>query len=397
MNLKKISNKAFEYFLTHKSKIDLGMRTINLVQYALKKQYVEAVKSSIDVVGQFGNEYYYADDFLTPHKGWNKLFKDSEAHIIDLIDLSKYPSRNIKMRGNSVVTMYVLPNEMEIATRSDMWSGWDRRKCIYFNAHISDRQKIVDYLITELFNSLDSQCMVLHDDNIDKHKSIVSIKPYVLEQMPSQISKQLEQYLSNSIQLKMPRSVMLYSEPGTGKSCIAANALINLGLKTLKIDNFNKVSTDFIQLLIKTFKIEAILIDDLDHMGVNQNSMILDFLEKIRKHVRVIIATVNSTKAFHKALLRPGRFDKIIHVHSLDEDVVKGVLGEELVQYFDRVKDWPIAFINELALSSRVEKNVTIEQMIVDLQKRVGDNSADTIDLTKKEETKTTEPLKATG
>lgn len=387
MNWNKISNKLFSFFMEHKNKIDIGMRVLNLSQYIYKKQHIDAVKTGIELINNIGGEYYYAEDFLNAHNGWHRLFSVNEAHIVDLIDLTKYPCRTFKLKGNSVVSMYLLPNKMEIAAREGSMYWDNGKKVIYYNTHFTKKQQIIDCLAQELFNTLNSQCMVLQDNNMDKQKPVISLVPYVLNTMPSKLSGQLETYLKKSRELNIPRSVMLYSSPGTGKSIVAATALTSLNLKTLKIDNFNKVSTDFIQMLVKIFNIEAILIDDLDHMNINDNSMILDFLEKVRRDVKIIIATVNSTKAFHHALLRPGRFDKIIYVSAMDEEVVKKVLGADLIQYFDRVKDWPIAFVNELALSSRIETTVSLNEIIDHLQKRVGkNNSEDTIDLNKTEE-----------
>lgn len=383
MEWKKVSNKVLSYFMEHKSNIDCGMRSINVMQYVAKKQYIEAVKSGIDLISSIGQGYYHASDFLNIHNGWEKLFDSSEGRIADLFDLDKYPFRSFQLQGNSVVSIYTLPNGAELAVIVGHYE-WEKQRYIYYNKNFFKREQLIGLLSQDLFDTLNSQCMVLCDDGLDKRKTSISIKPYVLEAMSSSISSQLEKYLTKSIAHNLSRSVMLYSEPGTGKSMIATNTLYNLNLKTLKIDNFSKVSTDFVKLLIDIFKIEAILIDDLDHMHVSNNSMILDFLEKIRKQVKVIIATVNSTKKFHKALLRPGRFDKIIYVKSLDEEVVQKVLGDDLMIHFERVKDWPIAFINELALNSRLENNVGIDIMIDDLQKRVGSNSEDTIDLNDK-------------
>jgi hypothetical protein len=52
-------------------------------------------------------------------------------------------------------------------------------------------------------------------------------------------------------------------------------------------------------------------------------------------------------KDFHPAVLRPGRFDEVIHIDSLDEGTVRSVLGEYADAYYEGAKTLPIAYISE--------------------------------------------------
>lgn len=381
MDFKKIYNYAVFHYVKNRKYIELGFRSIKTIYHVAKKNYADSFTSLVDIANNLNNNYWSLSDVLRSSDGWCRLFSYTEDEMSSLFNLSKFPCKTITVQDGTI-HFYSLSDTIEVVMWQSKWHG-DANMYLY-NTNCNNKDDIIKFLISDLFKTLNSDCVVLssnEEGGYHRRKSIMLI-PYELPNYMSEISNNLSSYLKKSISLNIPRSVMLYSEPGTGKSCIAGASLHQLGLKTLKIDNFNKINNSIIQLLIENLKFEAILIDDLDHMHINNNNSVLDFLERIRKHVKIVIATVNSTKPFHKALLRPGRFDKIIPVHSLDEQVIKNTLGNDLVSYFEKVKDWPIAFINELSISSKLEEAMTIDEIIEKLQKRVGaNNKEDTIDL----------------
>jgi hypothetical protein len=104
------------------------------------------------------------------------------------------------------------------------------------------------------------------------------------------------------------------------------------------------MSNSMLAVAISLFQPEAIILDDFDR--ANNQASLLETLEFFQRHVSLVIATVNDKDKLDDALLRPGRFDELIFVEQMDENVVKYVLGD-FVDGYEFVKSWPIAFIHE--------------------------------------------------
>jgi SpoVK/Ycf46/Vps4 family AAA+-type ATPase len=165
------------------------------------------------------------------------------------------------------------------------------------------------------------------------------------------------------------RSLLFYGPPGTGKSTIINNIVTKLNYRTLVI-NFNEI-TDYNMVLfvIDNFKFEAIVIDDFDLADKSAN--ILKFLEDVRTKVKVVLGSANSLKSIYPALIRPGRFDEVIKIENLSEKTIRHIVGDMEID-FDRIKHWPVAYINELIYRIQLTGNLTnLEHDLVELNTRV--------------------------
>lgn len=165
--------------------------------------------------------------------------------------------------------------------------------------------------------------------------------------MPSKRAGEYSQYLSKCIDAGVSRSVMLYGPPGTGKSTMARTIVESLGMKSfrIRVEDIAHIETSAVFEAISIFEPDAVILDDFDRSDMQ--AKLLETLEFFQQHVKLVIATVNNKNHLDEAILRPGRFDELLQIKQMDDDVVRAVLGDEHAFAYETVKDWPIAFIQE--------------------------------------------------
>lgn len=185
--------------------------------------------------------------------------------------------------------------------------------------------------------------------------------------MPSKRADEYALYLKKCIDADVSRSVMLYGPPGTGKSTMARTIVNNLGMKSfrIRVEDIGHIESSTVFEAINIFEPDAVILDDFDR-STSQSSL-LETLEFFQRHVKLVIATVNNKSHLDEAILRPGRFDELIQVKQMDEDIVKLILGAEHADAYNLVKDWPIAFIQEyvkrLRFMSPAEAEVSVKEL----------------------------------
>lgn len=189
--------------------------------------------------------------------------------------------------------------------------------------------------------------------------------------MPSKRANEYSRYLRKCIDAGVSRSVMLYGPPGTGKSTMARTIVENLGMKSfrIRVEDIAHIETSAVFEAISIFEPDAVILDDFDRSGMQ--AKLLETLEFFQQHVKLVIATVNNKNDLDEAILRPGRFDELLQIKQMDDDVVRAVLGNEHAFAYETVKDWPIAFIQEYVKRLRFMNPEEAAASVKELAQRV--------------------------
>lgn len=189
--------------------------------------------------------------------------------------------------------------------------------------------------------------------------------------LPSKRASEYSGYLKKCIDAGVSRSVMLYGPPGTGKSTMARTIVDNLGLRSfrIRVEDIGHLETSTIFEAIDMFEPDAVILDDFDRSS--EQSALLETLEYFQRHVKLVLATVNHKNRLDEAILRPGRFDELLQVKKMDDDVLLSVLGEEHKDAYEIVKEWPIAFVQEYVKRLRFMSAEEATESVIELANRV--------------------------
>jgi cell division protease FtsH len=197
---------------------------------------------------------------------------------------------------------------------------------------------------------------------------------------------------------KMPKGLLLYGNPGVGKSLMANCLIEECGRKSYIIRR-NKPDGDFVNDIKKVFEEAAknapsvILLEDMDKFAAEANSReeyvaIQACIDEVHSLDVYIIATVNELRDLPRSLSRAGRFDRKIEVFPpKGEDAVKIVHHYmDSKSFIDNINIEDISkmlsgqscaeletVLNEAALSAgyRREKYISMEDVINAVLKNV--------------------------
>jgi adenylate kinase family enzyme len=347
----------------------VGTEMFSAAQPFIEKQTpINAVRSAI-MIGKVIVEdlEVWPDDYFDD--GWEVPYPTDFNKVI-LAALEKKPVKVIRTSDESVVIHMVLlaPNIRAGYVLNTRTNFVDK---IYVEIQNLDVAR--DIIKQELWSMLRNENIVLRRVQRpgDFENCNVDFKvDGAFHPMPSQKAQEMSSYLKKCIDAEVSRSVLLYGPPGTGKSTMARTIVSSLGLRSfrIRVEDIADISTATVFEAIRIFQPDAIIIDDFDRLG-NQASM-LEALEYFQRHTKLVIATVNNKNRLDDAILRPGRFDELICVKQLDEEVIRNVLGAAHSSAFSLVKDWPIAFVQEYVKRRRFMTPKEAQESIRELADR---------------------------
>ena len=187
---------------------------------------------------------------------------------------------------------------------------------------------------------------------------------------------------------KLPQGLLLYGNPGLGKTLMTKCFIAESGLKAYTLRR-NKGTDDFISEITNTFKLakenapSIVVLDDMDkfanederHRDAEEYVAVQSAIDDTRGSDVFVLATVNSLNKLPHSLLRAGRFDRRIEVNppsSKDAcDIIKYYLKDKKVS--DDVNLEDVAnmihysscaeletFLNEAAIRAAFERRDSI-------------------------------------
>ncbi len=177
---------------------------------------------------------------------------------------------------------------------------------------------------------------------------------------PTKLFRDLRARLSAFHASGSSRGVLLLGQPGTGKSLGARHMARELGVSSVCVDigtlrdengtvplngSSKAMNTDQV---IKIFRPDVLIIDDVDRVGEHFGASLLRILELALQRCRFVILSANSTNKMVSALTRPGRIDDVVEVGPLDLDVVEDILGPAK-DVAHLVADLPAAYVLDFA------------------------------------------------
>lgn len=336
--------------------------------YAAKPTKFNAIKAAFQIGKAVAlDASVWPDEYF--NEGWESPYPRDFTRLVVEILASK-PHKIIRTADEGIMIHIIDIEDVKFGYVRNIKTDFIERVYVESNK-ISDAKELVK---KELWKKMKNENIVLQHVRKPKGNDgeVVSIeKDCEFNPLPSRRAEEYSTYLKKCVGAGVSRSVMLYGPPGTGKSTMARTIIHSLGMKSLRIrvEDLGKIETGTVFEAINLFEPDAVILDDFDRSG--SQVALLETLEYFQRHVKIVIATVNSKNRLDEAILRPGRFDELIQVNQMDDDVVKAVLGEKYVDALDLVKGWPIAFIQEYVKRRLYMTPSEAEESIKELAKRV--------------------------
>ena len=147
---------------------------------------------------------------------------------------------------------------------------------------------------------------------------------------------------------KLPQGILLYGDPGLGKSLMTKSFIAESGLPAYIVRR-DKGSDDFIGKITETFEKAKenapaiVLLDDMDkfaneddrHIDAEEYVAVQAGIDEVKGCNVFVFATVNEIRKLPRSLIRSGRFDRKIEVNSPTdrdaEEIIKYYLGQKKV------------------------------------------------------------------
>ncbi len=201
------------------------------------------------------------------------------------------------------------------------------------------------------------------------------IGPTILERddftdcYPSKTAEDLFGRLRDFIEAGHTRSVLIFGEPGTGKSHLMRYVVQKAGGLSLRLrsQTFGHISNP--SGAIALLRPSAVIVDDLDR--IEKPGTILDAFDEVRSSTRLLMVSVNDVSKLDSVTLRPGRFDEVIELKHLDPGVLDRLVSGLPPAVMDQLRVLPIAYIDEFRIRREVLGDAAAIVEIAELHARL--------------------------
>ncbi len=170
----------------------------------------------------------------------------------------------------------------------------------------------------------------------------------------------------------MNRSVMVYGPPGSGKSCAMRYVAREIGKHSLRINSndLGNMYSEDLSLAIHLVKPEILIVDDFDR--IFKPDGLLTSLEQFNSSIRLFMASVNNINSLDRAIIRPGRFDDIIHLTTIDKKIQDRLIGDGVpASVAAKLRKMPVAYIADFHKRKEVLGVKEAIAGVEDLQARI--------------------------
>ncbi len=142
---------------------------------------------------------------------------------------------------------------------------------------------------------------------------------------------------------KLPKGILIYGDPGMGKTMLANAFIEESGVKSFSIRK-NKGKENMIKEIEKTFinaskeEVSIVFIDDIDKFSDKKCEDVDDEafvaiqsgIDSVKMSDVLVVATANNFHKLPKSLIRKGRFDIEMQLESPSEDDAKKIIAHYL-------------------------------------------------------------------
>lgn len=303
---------------------------------------------------------------------WEEAIPD-ELSLVVMQLLRPYPCRILKTADKDSCVKVVQLNDIELGwvdagERSGSSGTTEEIWCREGQALAARRE--IEHLLWKKF--ADKPIVIKKAKRRGNESAKIAIE--VDDKIPplkSAKAAEISGYLQKCFDAGVNRSQIYFGPPGTGKSTLVRAVAHNLGLRSLRIrvEDIGDMDNSTIDEIIAIFKPEAVIFDDLDRAPMM--SHLLEMMDDLKRTTKWLAATVNDKSEMGHAILRPGRFDEFVEFKYLEDEIIKSELGPENLHLFDKVRKWPIAYIQELVTRRRFMDEKMALKSLSELQKRV--------------------------
>jgi hypothetical protein len=163
-----------------------------------------------------------------------------------------------------------------------------------------------------------------------------------VERAPDEMTSEVAE-LAAKLRIELTRrgrTVLLHGPAGAGKTAAARQLAEELAGVTIAVTSemFDGTNLDADPFdLLRMWRPDAVILDDVDRCITDDQTdgWLLAGITRLRSVVPLVIATANQKDVFSGAVLRAGRFDRILHMQAMDDGLVREGLAALPVEIQD--------------------------------------------------------------
>ena len=173
--------------------------------------------------------------------------------------------------------------------------------------------------------------------------SPVLLNDSIDETLPSKTGDEIWEKQEKFIKRGKRRAVLIFGEPGTGKSHIIRHITDRAGGHRLRIRARDLESLRSLGSLIDFLRPSGVMIDDLDR--AKEAEGIVEEFDEIKVKAKLFLVSVNVVKKLDPAVVR--RFDDSYHIEKLDDEALDKMLEGIDPDIAAKLRELPITYIDK--------------------------------------------------